>query len=49
VKKVLTERIPKFVSQIHVFISRLQWAGHVQRLPLNHITIKAVKAEFTGS
>jgi len=28
---------------------RLQWAGHVQRLPLNHIPKKAMKAEFTGS
>ena len=27
----------------------MQWTGHVQRLPVNHIPIKAVKAEFTGS
>jgi ribosomal protein S28E/S33 len=28
---------------------RLQLAGHVQRLPLNHILKKAVNFEFTGS
>ena len=28
---------------------RLQWAGHVQRLPLNHILQKAIKSEFTCS
>jgi hypothetical protein len=28
---------------------RLQWAGHVQRLPLDHIPKKALKAEFTGN
>jgi hypothetical protein len=28
---------------------RLQWAGHVQRLPLNHIPKKALKAAFTSN
>jgi hypothetical protein len=28
---------------------RLQLAGHVQRLPVNHILKKAMKFEFTGS
>ena len=28
---------------------RLQWAGHVQRLPLDCIPKKALKAEFTGN
>jgi hypothetical protein len=28
---------------------RLQWAGHVQRLPLDCVPKKAMKAEFTGN
>jgi hypothetical protein len=30
-------------------LKRLQWAGHVQRLPLDRIPKKALRAKFTGS
>jgi hypothetical protein len=31
-----------------VKLKRLQWAGHVQRLPFDHIPKKALGAKFTG-
>jgi hypothetical protein len=30
-------------------LKRLQWAGHIQRLPLDRIPKKALRAKFTGS
>jgi hypothetical protein len=30
-------------------LKRLQWAGHVQRLPLDRIPKEALQAKFTGS
>jgi hypothetical protein len=30
-------------------LKRLQWAGHVQRLPLDQIPKKALRAKFTSS
>jgi hypothetical protein len=32
-----------------VNFKRLQWAGHVQRPPLDSIPKKALKAKYTGS
>jgi hypothetical protein len=47
VKKFIHYKELDLVSCIK--FKRLQWAGHVERLPVSHLPRKALKAEFTGN